>query len=142
MDKEILLQGLEERYSSIRIIRERVYNITIWSLGVLLALGWGIVQMDKSYTCCQKTFFIVILFSAGIVLYDFYLKDLESGFYKQREIAAKLEKELWFFIKTKDRGPLYPEEWITPQKGHFFRNSYIVIGFWMFVVMLTILFFM
>ena len=50
--------------------------------------------MDKSYTCCQKTFFIVILFSAGIVLYDFYLKDLESGFYKQREIAAKLEKEL------------------------------------------------
>lgn len=39
MDKEILLQGLEERYSSIRIIRERVYNITIWSLGVLLALG-------------------------------------------------------------------------------------------------------
>lgn len=142
MEKEILLQGLEERYSSIRIIRERVYNITIWSLGVLLALGWGIVQIEKSYNCCQKIFFIVILLIAGVLLYYFYLKDLELGFYKQREIAAKLEKELWFFTKTKDRGSLYPEEWINPKKGHFFRNSYIVIGFWIFVVMLTILFFM
>lgn len=39
MEKELLLHGLEERYSAIRIIRERVYNVTIWSLGVLLALG-------------------------------------------------------------------------------------------------------
>lgn len=142
MEKETLLQGLQERYSAIRTIRERVYNITIWSLGVLLALGWGIVQMEKDYNCLYKVFFIIILLSASLVLYYFYLKDLELGFYKQREIAGKLEKELWFFTKTKYRDSLYPEEWMTPKKGHFFRNSYIVIGFWIFVVILTILFFM
>lgn len=145
MDKETLRQWLEERYSAIRIIRERVYNFTIWTLWILLTLSWAIIQIDKNFWIIEKVFFSIIPILSFIVIYFFYLKDLEKWFNFQREIAWKIEKELWFYDNKKfiffKKEWIYPETWEKPIEWNFFRNSYIIIWFWLLVLYINILIF-
>lgn len=145
MDKNILLHWLEERYSSIRIIRERVYSITIWSLWLLLWLSWAIIQIDRKFTFYNKIFFIIVVSISWFLLYAFYLKDLEKWFKTQKNIAGKIEEELWFF-KERDfiffkKDSIYPQNWRKSNEWNFFRNSYIIIWFWYIVLLLSIILF-
>lgn len=145
IDQEILLHWLEERYSAIRIIRERVYNITIWSLWLLLWLSWAIIQIDKQFTPCNKIFFIIVASISWFLLYAFYLKDLEKWFRIQKDIARKIEEELWFFKERNfiflKKDSIYPQNWKKSNEWNFFRNSYIIIWFWYIVLLLSIILF-
>lgn len=145
MNKDILLHWLEERYSSIRIIRERVYSITIWSLWLLLWLSWAIIQIDKQFTPCNKIFFIIVASISWFLLYAFYLKDLEKWFKTQKDIAGKIEEELWFFQERNfiflKKDSIYPQNWKKLNEWNFFRNSYIIIWFWYIVLLLSIILF-
>jgi len=132
----ILISGLEERYKSIHVIRNRVHTTSIWLLWILLWTSWWIVKTNIIFNCYEKAYFIVLVFLAWLFILFFYYFDLEKGFASQRKIAWKLEKELWFY----DKGNLiYPKSWETWWKWNFFRNNYILIWFW-FITLLGAIF--
>jgi hypothetical protein len=129
---KILLAQLQRRYEGIEKIRERVYNISIWTLGIFLGAAGLIVQGDIQLNWPAKTF-LAIAETFALIAVQFYVKDLERGFRAQFQVVVQIEKLLGFseqgFFGPEEQ--LYPAEWEragTKQgKGHFFRNTYLLL---------------
>jgi hypothetical protein len=129
---EILLKALEERYKSIHIIRQRVQNICIWTLGLFItAAGW-LMQSPKELGVKERILFSLIILITIIVVRAFYLNDLEKGFKTQQQIQARIENVLGLCksgVFSKD--PIYPESWqkagTSAGKGKFFVHNYLLI---------------
>ena len=129
---QILLTLLGRRYEAIEKIRERVYGVSIWTLGIFLAAAGLIVQGNIQLGLVEKVFLgIADVFALVAIL--FYVKDLERGFRNQFRVAVQVEKLLGFTEKGFFGGEdeLYPSEWAqtgTKQgKGRFFRNTYLLL---------------
>jgi hypothetical protein len=130
----VLISALEERYRSIHTIRDRVQNIGIWSLGIMLSAGGFIFQSDITMNLSQKSIFIIGLVIAFWVLRFEYLEDLHKGFKAQQKVAARIENILGFFesgVFDKETTSVYPEGWINAGKekggGKFFSKTYLLI---------------
>ncbi|MFQ6058352.1 MAG: hypothetical protein ACE5MB_05660 [Anaerolineae bacterium] len=130
---QILLTALERRYESIENIRERVYNISIWTLGIFLAAAGWIVQGGIRLSLSGKIFLSgVVVFALGAIL--FYIKDLEKGFKNQFQVAIRIEKLLRFyepgFFGSSEK-ELYPQEWgqigAESGRGRFFSSTYLLL---------------
>jgi hypothetical protein len=129
---EILLKALEERYKSIHIIRQRVQNMCIWTLGLFVtAAGW-LMQSPKELAVKEKIIFTLIILITIMVIRAFYLNDLEKGFKTQQQIQARIENVLGLCksgIFSKDS--IYPESWkkagTDEGKGKFFSHNYLLI---------------
>lgn len=133
----ILLSALEERYTSIHTIRERVQSIGIWSLGILLGAGGWLTESGTILSGFEKFLYLVAVLIAFIVLRFYYLKDLHRGFKNQQRIAARLEKALGLFTpKLFDdlEASVYPKEWENAGtdggKGNFFHTNYATFIHW------------
>jgi hypothetical protein len=129
---EILLAQLQRRYEAIEKIRERVYNISIWALGIFLGAAGLIVQGNIQLSWPAKAF-LAIAATFALVAVLSYIKDLERGFRSQFQVVVQIEKLLGF-SKPGFFGPeeeLYPPEWKkagTKQgKGNFFRNTHLLL---------------
>lgn len=144
---EILISALEERYVSIRTIRERVQGFCLWSLGLLTAAAGWIVQSNLWLR--PVTFVLVIIFStcAFCVLRFRFFRDLETGFRKQLITAARIEKALNLYESSyysSDKHPMYPLEWAEAggKNGHgnYFSRSYelLLIGLLFFSIALAL----
>lgn len=138
MNKDILLSGLEERYSSLHIIRERVHSTSIWLLWILLWVSGTIIKIDFDVCFLEKIFLIGIILIAWLVIIKFYYFDLKKWFDTQRKVVINLEDELWFYSW---KHSLYPKEWKNFSEWYFFRNNYILVGFWFTILLITTLFF-
>lgn len=143
---DVLISALEERYSSIHKIRDRVQSTGIWVLGVLLAVSGFLIQSDIYFSCLEK-FLIVcgVLATIGAIFY--YLKDLETGFKGQMRTAARLESALGFYQKkffSDSEDSLYPESWskagTSESSGNFFTSTYLLLGVGFFFLLVTIIF--
>ena len=128
----ILLALLNRRYESIEKIRERVYNISIWTLGVFLGAAGLIVQGNIQLDWPAKIF-AALAETFAMVAVMFYLKDLEKGFRNQFRVTIQLEKALGLSEPGAfglDKG-LLPPEWAEAgtkkAKGRFFRNTYLLL---------------
>jgi hypothetical protein len=129
---EILLKALEERYKSIHIIRQRVQNMCIWTLGLFVtAAGW-LMQSPKELAVKEKIIFTLIILITIMVIRAFYLNDLEKGFKTQQQIQARIENVLGLCksgVFSKDS--IYPESWkeagTENGKGKFFFHNYLLI---------------
>jgi hypothetical protein len=129
---QILLRLLERRYEGIEKIRERVYSISIWTLGIFLGAAGLIVQGNIQLSLAAKIF-LVIAEALALVAILFYVRDLERGFRNQFRVAVRMEKVLGFgepgFFGPDQQ--IYPEEWAkagTKQsRGRFFRNTYLLL---------------
>lgn len=129
---KILLALLGRRYEGIERIRERVYNLSIWTLGIFLGAAGLIVQGDVQLDWPAKVFLATgAAFALMVIL--FYIKDLERGFRTQFQVAVQIE-ELLGLTQEGFFGPgeaLYPSEWkkagTKKGKGHFFRNTYLLL---------------
>jgi hypothetical protein len=129
---KILLTLLERRYDGIEKIRERVYSISIWTLGIFLGAAGLIVQGDIQLGWPAKIF-LAIAEAFALIAILFYIKNLERGFSNQFQVAVQIEKLLGFskqgFFGMEEE--LYPPEWEkagTKQgKGHFFRSTYLLL---------------
>lgn len=141
--KDILLAALQERYSAVHTIRERVQTVALWVLGLLVAGAGWFFQSDICIGLIEKMVLAFFAFAIWMVIKFFYFKDLEKGFNSQRVVLAKIEEALGFFEKSyftnKDEA-LYPESWKkSGQKnceGNFMKNNYnlVALGFLIFVV--------
>lgn len=129
---QILLTLLGRRYDSIEKIREHVYNISIWMLGVFLAAASLIVEGSIQLGLPEKVFLaMTVVFALVVIL--FYLKDQERGFKNQFRVAIRIENLLGFYKQgtfDPEEG-LYPSEWgqTGTEHGHgrFFRNIYLLL---------------
>lgn len=138
----ILLTALEERYFSLRIIRERVQTVSLRILGILFA-GSGFLFHANIYLCFgEKIFLFFVLWITYYILHKFYFDDLKKGFKGQREISGKIEKLLGFYTKSyfgKTQTTLYPETRLTGNDGNFFRNNNILVVLGFIILTLSIM---
>jgi hypothetical protein len=140
---DTLLIALQERYTSVHTIRERVQTVSLWILGLLLATSGWLFQSDICFDSIQKIVLTTFSLVIWLVLNKFYFSDLEKGFDSQRRILAKIEDSLGFYRKShfnNSEVSLYPNEWrLSGQvgsEGKFFENTYnlLAIGFGIFVL--------
>ena len=90
---KILLALLDRRYESIEKIRERVYNISIWTLGVFLGAA-GLIAQGNIKLDWPAKILVGLAETFAVVAIMFYLKDLERGFRNQFRVATQIEKAL------------------------------------------------
>ena len=140
---DILLLALEERYSSIHKIRERVQNICVWGLGLLLGASGWLFQSEFFLTSLQKTIAIFSVIVAFVVLRFVFLENLQKGFKGQQHTAVQLEKILGFFTpKTfnDSEESIYPKNWESAGTekgdGKFFNSTYalLYVGITFFII--------
>jgi len=144
----ILLSGLEERYKSIHIIRDRVQNIGIWFLGIMFGVGGWIIQSNINLCCLQKGLYLFGVITFFIMVRFVYLEDLQKGFKGQQKIAAKIEQSLGFFDPkyfNENESSLYPKEWLNSGKencdGKFIGTTVTLLYTGVIFLIITILFF-
>jgi hypothetical protein len=129
---KILLAQLQRRYEGIEKIRERVYNISVWTLGIFLGAAGLIVQGDIQLEWPAKAF-LAIAATFALIAVLFYIRDLERGFRNQFRVTVQIEKLLGFsepgFFGPEEQ--LYPSEYekagTRQGKGNFFRNTYLLL---------------
>lgn len=145
---EILLVALQERYSSVHIIRERVQSVSLWILGILLSASGWLFQSDICLTLAQKILYTVLSLGIWYILKKLYFSDLEKGFNSQRKILVKIEDSLGFYKKShfsESDDTLYPKEWRHSgekgSEGKFFQNTYnlMAVSFGVFILSILIL---
>lgn len=144
---QLLTSALEERYEALHIIRSRVENMGIWSLGILLATGGWFFQTDISFTPFEKLLLIVVILVAFLILRFRYLADLNKGFKSQQRVTVRLEKSLGLYEKgvfDDEADSIYPEGWQNAGKedgeGRFFQTTYLLLYTGVAFLILAILF--
>jgi hypothetical protein len=127
---DILVSGLEERYSAMRAIRERIQSVCIWALGLLLAAGGWLLQSDTTLEPRERIVCIIGLLVGFLVLRFKFLEDLQKGFRSQQRAAAAIEESLGMYevgAFSKDSS-IYPPEWkkagSDEGEGKFFESTY------------------
>jgi len=138
----ILQDALKERYHAQHVIRERVQNVSLWTLGILLAAAGWLIQTKTALNAGQKWAFSLVIAAAFIVLRFFYLKDLERGFETQQKVAARIEGILGLYEKEffDDLGEsVYPLKWKdagSRKDGRFFKSNYLLLytGFTILII--------
>ena len=130
---EILIALLERRYTAIDGIRERVYALSIWTMGVFLGAASLVVQGDLALSWPRRAFLaMAVIVALGVILY--YVRDLERGFRTQFRAAVRIERLLGLYEPGAfdPDAPLYPSEWARAGTefagGRFFRNTYLLLG--------------
>ncbi|OHA16499.1 MAG: hypothetical protein A3C79_02680 [Candidatus Taylorbacteria bacterium RIFCSPHIGHO2_02_FULL_45_28] len=140
---DTILIALQERYTSVHAIRERVQTVSLWILGLLLAASGWLFQAGIYFNCKQKIILTIFSLVIWFVLNRFYFSDLEKGFNSQRRTLAKIEDSLGFYKKSyfsNSEDSLYPQEWKNSgqknSEGNFFENTYnlLAIGFGIFTL--------
>jgi len=127
---DILLSLLNERYNVSHKIRERSLRFTLWILGFAIAFVWILIN-GTFFTISQKIIltFLVVVF--GIISF-WFVRSLEKGFNKNREVMIDIEKALGcydegFYVGSK---ALYPDTYREKKKksrfSHF-RSIYLLI---------------
>ncbi len=130
----VLLSALEERYTVMRTIRDRVQSVGVWALGLLLTAGGWFIQSDIVLTSGQKLLYLIGVVVAIAVLRFKYLDDLCTGFQAQQRVAVRLEKTLGLFtpgIFDGEADSVYPPKWESAGNinggGKFFNTSYLLL---------------
>jgi nitrogen fixation-related uncharacterized protein len=144
--KEILVAALQERYEAMRVIRERVQSIGLWSLGIMLAAAGWLMQSETFIAPKQKLLYIIALGVAFWALRFKYLDDLEKGFSKQQRVAVRIEKALGLYTPgefDEEEKPIYPQEWEKAGSeggnGKFFASTYLLLYIGVAILALAIL---
>jgi hypothetical protein len=130
---QIMLTLLSRRYESLEKIRERLYTISIWILGVFLTLAGYFIQRRIDLTWPIKIFLVALVVLATLAV-TFYIHDLEGGFKNQLRIIIRLENGLRLFdpgyYGTEDQSILpatMARAGETGGKGHLFSRTYLLV---------------
>jgi uncharacterized membrane protein YsdA (DUF1294 family) len=142
----VLLAALSERYEALRVIRARVQEVCLWSMGVLFGASGWITTSHQQFSWETKLAFLAVLVAAMVVVRCIYLRDLASGFRTQQKVAAKVEEALGFykpnFFGVAD--PIYPKEWLhaggAKGKGKFFAANFALLYVAGLVLALSVVF--
>jgi hypothetical protein len=130
---QIMLTILGRRYESMEKIRERLYTISIWTLGVFLTLAGYLIQRRLEITWPSKVFLIAVVLLATLAV-TFYIRDLEGGFKNQLRIVVRLENGLRLYepgyYGTGDEGILpaqMAQAGESGGRGHLFSRTTLLV---------------
>jgi hypothetical protein len=130
----ILTSALDERYASMRAIRDRTQSVCVWALGIMLAAGGWLMQSDVTIIPFQKLVYIVGIVVAFAALRFNFLADLYKGFQSQQRAGVRIEKALGMFIPKvfdDEESSIYPESWksagAADGEGKFFASTYLLL---------------
>lgn len=144
--KDILIAGLEERYESIRAIRDKVQSVGLWTLGLMIGASTWLLQHNVALSLSQKLFYMIILTIGVGVLRFKYLKDLQNGFRSQQVTSVRLEEALGFYTPrffNKEEDTLYPKHWndagTNKSGGRFFQTTHTLLYTGAVILALTII---
>lgn len=141
----ILIEALKERYKALHIIRQRIENVSLWSLGLLIAASGWIVGLNEPLGRKEKCLIIFAVIIGFSVLRLFYLSDLNKGFRNQQKVIVKIEETLGLFKDNlySESGSIYPKNWSeTGDKngsGNFFSHTNLLIYTGVGIFILSIL---
>lgn len=126
----ILLNFLSERYNVSHKIRERSLRLTIWILGLAVALVWILVS-GTSLTPSQKWILTILVIILGAVTF-WFLYSLERGFNKNRKVMIGLEEALGcyeegVYLASKTLFPSEYKELKKKSRFSHFKSIYILI---------------
>lgn len=132
--KNILIAALGERYEAMRVIRDRVQNIGVWALGIMLAASGWLVQSEVFIAPGRLLLYLLAL---GVVLWALrfrYLGDLQKGFSEQQRVTVRLEKALGLYMPgvfDDEADSIYPKKWEQSGRvgsdGKFFSGTYLLL---------------
>lgn len=144
---DILLSTLGERYQSIHEIRNRVQNIGVWVLGVMLATGVWFFQSTTPLNLHIKEVFILATIVVFLIIRFMYLKNLNVGFCGQQQAAARIEKALGLFtvgVFDESKEAIHDGSWekagTEKGEGKFFVTTYILLYVGVTFLILSIMF--
>jgi hypothetical protein len=142
----ILVSALEARYRALDAIRNRVQNVGIWALGLMLAATGWLVQKTVILAGDQTAVFCVGVMAAWIVLRLIFLADLQKGFRVQQKVAAGLEDLLGLYAPRRfgsESEAAYPEPWrqagAKGGRGRSFQSSHLMLDVGAVMLLLAIL---
>ena len=138
---EILKQALDERYSAMRIIRDRIQTISLWILPITLWCAWYLFTQNFYPICRFEKTLLIITVLAVYISIIYYIRDLEKGFIWQRKVASKIEETFWLFKKDTfiEWDSIYPENWRWLKKWNYVNLNYILITVWFLILLFSIL---
>ena len=138
---EILKQALDERYSAMRIIRDRIQTISLWILPITLWCAWYLFTQNFYPICRFEKTLLIITVLAVYISIIYYIRDLEKGFIWQRKVASKIEETFWLFKKDTfiEWDSIYPENWRWLKKWNYVNLNYILITLWFLILLFSIL---
>lgn len=143
---ELLYFGLKERYNSIHKIRDRVQNVGVWSLGLLLSSSVWLLINDFVFTDFQKILTIAGVCFGYYFLRHEYLKDLQEGFCSQQKVAVNIEKLLGYYSPSvihRSKETIYPIGWSKAgsdeSSGKFFKTTFVLLKAGTFFLLLVII---
>jgi len=126
---DVLLALLKERYEASHKMRERSYSFLVWILGFGFALIWLIVSREPLcfYQRLVLTILVVVMFLLAII----FLRSIDTGFMRNKDIMIRLEKTLGCYEKGlyTEQHSLYPDEYQNQKKTKvsFFVSLYILL---------------
>ena len=138
---DALLNLLNERYKASHYMRERSLRFTLWILGIIIvAVPWLLFNRELLSICIKRSLTILIIL-IGVFTF-WFLRAIETGFKKNREVIIKIEKVLGCydegFYLNKDQ--LFPEEFKKIKKlslTYHFTSIYA----WILAAVVVIVFF-
>ncbi len=138
---EILKQALDERYSAMRIIRDRIQTISLWILPITLWCAWYLFTQPLYPICKFEKALLVLVVLLVYVSIVYYIRDLEKWFIIQRKVASKIEEAFCLFEKDffVEYDSIYPENWNWQKKWNYINLNYILITLWFLILLFSIL---
>ena len=134
---DILLDLLNERYGASHRMRERSMNFAIWILGFGIAMIWMLLS-QITLTIYQKILLTVLVIMIGYLTRKF-LKSIEVGFDRNREVILRIEKILGCYeVNTYiESTALFPNEYrdLYNKKTSHFKSLYI----WVWAILIILL---
>ena len=117
---KILLTMLRERYEASHKMRARSQGFAIWILGYGIAISWMLLG-GETLVLPQKVIFTAFVLVIGMLSASF-LKSIEAGFDRNREVMISIEEALGFYDEGVylENAPLLPPEYRDlSRKGTF-----------------------
>lgn len=138
---DALLNLLNERYKASHNMRERSLRFTLWILGIIIvAVPWLLFNRELLSICIKNSLSILIIL-IGVFTF-WFLRAIEIGFNKNREIIIKIEEVLGcynvgFYI---DKDSLFPAEFKEIKKCSL-TYHFTSIYSWVLIAVVVIIFF-
>ena len=134
---EVLLVALQEKYSSIAAMRERIQSITLRLMWILLAVSGWLLQTTLKFKCNEKIYILVVILISMIIFYN-YFENLKSWVIDQRDTVSKIEHKLWFF---NGNDSIYPNKRNEKNKDWpFLEHHYSMLIFGYIVLIISIIY--
>ena len=138
---DVVMSQLGERYAALHRMRDRSMAFTLWLLGLGLGMGW-LLMCEVTLDTEQIVYTVIVLciFGVSSVL---FVRGIQRGFSKTREIVIRLERALRLYDNDAYglSAPILPKEYLGRKcrwSGHFETLYALLAAMFLILIFLTL----